>query len=132
VDTLVFFFDRTFGTKLPQALLSLKCPALIKWHQSEGFAHDTPDDVWMNVVGPRKWICLSQDRKWHLNDNELLAVKQHAMKCFYLPSANTDRWITLCHIVSRHEKIMELARENDGPVVFEMKGNRQFYRIKLP
>ncbi len=84
----------------------------------------------MNVVGPRKWICISQDRKWHLNDSELLAVKQHAMKCFYLP--NIDRWTTLCHFVSRHEKIMSLARANNGPVVFEMKANRQFYPVKLP
>ncbi len=130
MDTLVFFFDRTFGTKLPQALLSLKCPALVKWHQGEGFAHDTPDDVWMNVVGPRKWICLSQDRKWHLNESELLAVKQHAMKCFYLP--NEDRWLTLCKLAARHEKIMELARRRPGPFVFEMKANRQLYPVKLP
>jgi PIN like domain len=132
VDSLVFFFDRTFGTRLPKALASLKPPVLIKWHQEEGFAKDAPDDEWMAVVGPRKWICLSQDRKWHLVPSELLAVKQHAMKCFYLPSARTDRWITMCHIASRHEKIQELARENAGPVVFEMKANRQFYRIKLP
>ena len=132
MDTLVFFFDRTFGTRLPKALVSLKAPALIKWHQAEGFAGNTPDDVWMNVVGPRRWLCLSQDRKWHLVPSELQAVKQHAMKCFYLPSARTDRWITLCHIVSRHQRIMELARANTGPVVFEMKANRQLYKVKLP
>jgi hypothetical protein len=132
VGTLVFFFDRTFGTRLPKALNSLKPPVLIRWHQEEGFAHDTPDDQWMSVVGPRRWICLSQDRKWHLVESELLAVKQHALKCFYLPSANTDRWVTLCHLVSRHEKIQALAREQDGPFVYEMKANRQFYRIKLP
>lgn len=132
MDTLVFFFDRTFGTRLPKALASLKPPVKIKWHQEQGFAMDMPDDEWMAVVGPRKWICLSQDRKWHLNDSELLAVKQHAMKCFYLPSANTDRWVTMCHIASRHEKIQELARKHNGPFVFEMKANRQFYRVKLP
>jgi hypothetical protein len=130
VDAIVFFFDRTFGTKLPRALHSLKCPFLVKWHQDEGFRDNTPDDEWMNVVGPRKWICLSQDRKWHLNQSELLAVKQHSMKCFYLP--NADRWVTLCQLASRHQKIMELSRTHAGPFVFDMKGNRQFYRIKLP
>lgn len=132
MDTLVFFFDRTFGTRLPKALASLKAPVLIKWHQAEGFAGNTPDDVWMNVVGPRKWLCLSQDRKWHLVPSELQAVRQHAMKCFYLPSARTDRWVTLCHIVSRHQRMMELARTNAGPVIFEMKANRQLYKIRLP
>jgi PIN like domain len=132
VDTLVFFFDRTFGTRLPKALASLKPPVLIKWHQEQGFPKDMPDDEWMAVVGPRKWICISQDRKWHLVPSELLAVKQHAMKCFYLPTAQTDRWITMCHIASRHKRIQDLARANVGPIVFEMKANRQFYKVKLP
>jgi hypothetical protein len=38
----------------------------------------------------------------------------------------------MCHIASRHEKIQELARKHNGPFVFEMKANRQFYRVKLP
>jgi hypothetical protein len=109
---------------------SLAPPVTIKWHQGEGFADNAPDDAWMNIVGPRKWICLSQDRKWHLRAAELLAVKQHAMKCFYLP--NVHRWVTMCQLASRHKKIMELSRANAGPFVFELKGNLQFYRIKLP
>ena len=132
MDTLVFHFDRTFGTRLPKALASLKPPMLIKWHQAEGFAQNMPDDQWMGVVGPRQWIVLSQDRHFHLRENELLAIKQHAIKCFYLPCANEDRWVSMCHIASRYGKIMELARVNSGPFVFEMKDNRQFYRINLP
>jgi len=91
-----------------------------------------PDDEWLNIVGPRRWIVLSQDRKFHLYPNETLAIKQHGIRCFYLPSANTDRWIALCHIVSRYEKIQELSRTKNPPFIYEMKQNRQFYPVKLP
>jgi len=131
VDTLVFFFDRTFGTRLPKAINSLQPEEFkVKWHQEEGFKDNTPDDEWMNIVGPRRWICLSQDRQWHLRETELLAIKQHAIKCFYFP--NIHRWITMCQIASRHKKIIELARNNSGPFVYELKGNNQLYQIKLP
>jgi hypothetical protein len=130
VDTLVFFFDRTFGTRLPKVLASLDTPFTVKWHQAEGFAGNAPDDEWLNVIGPRKWICLSQDRQWHLRESELLAVKQHSIKCFYL--ANVHRWTTMCQITSRHEKIMQLSRARSGPFVYELKKNRQFYPVKLP
>ena len=75
---------------------------------------------------------LSQDRKFHLFENERLAIKQHSIRCFYLPTANTNRWISLCHIVSRYEKIMEFARTKPAPFIYEMKNNRQFYSVKLP
>lgn len=132
MDTLVFFFDRTFGIRLPKALGSLKPPMLIKWHQEQGFAQDMPDDEWLSVVGPRKWVVLSQDRKYHLLENELLAIKQHAIRCFYLPCASEDRWVSLCHFVSGYERMQELARTEKAPFIYEMKGNRQFYAIKLP
>ena len=130
MDTLVFFFDRTFGTRLPKALASLDTPFTVKYHQSEGFRDNMPDDEWLGIIGPRKWICLSQDRKWHLVQAELLAIKQHAIKCFYLP--NVHRWTTMCQITARHETIMNLSRANAGPFVFELKGNSRFYPVKLP
>jgi hypothetical protein len=132
VDTLVFFFDRTFGTRLPKALASMRPPVLIKWHQDEGFAQNMPDDEWLSIVGPRKWVVLSQDRKFHLLENEILAIKQHSIRCFYLPAARENRWTSLCHFIWRHEKMQQLARTQSAPFVYEMKRNRQFYKVKLP
>lgn len=118
--------------RLPKALASMKPPMLIKWHQEQGFAQDMPDDEWLAIVGPRRWVVLSQDRKYHLLENEMLAIKQHSIRCFYLPCASEDRWVSLCHFVSRYGKIMEIARTQQPPFIYEMKGNRQFYKIRLP
>jgi PIN like domain len=132
VDTLVFYFDRTFGARLPKAIHSMQPPFLVKWHQEEGFANDMEDDAWMGIVGPRKWIVLSQDRKFHKLQAELLAIKQHSIRCFYMPMARENRWTSLCHIAWRWEKIQQIARSQTPPFIYEMKGNRQFYKIRLP
>jgi hypothetical protein len=69
---------------------------------------------------------LSQDRKFHELQAELLAIKQHAMRCFYMPMAREDRWTSLCHIAWRWEKMQEIARDQPPPFIYEMKANRQF------
>ena len=103
----------------------------IRWHQEQLFAKDMPDDEWMEIVGPRGWVVLSQDRKFHVRENELLAVKQHNIRCFYLPCASDDRWVSLCHIVRRHEKMMELAVTIPPPFIYELKGNGRLYKVKI-
>lgn len=115
--------------RLPGALARLKPPVKIKWHQEQKFAPNMPDDEWMGIVGPRGWVVLSQDRKWHVRENEREAVRQHSLKCFYFPSAN--RWQSLCQIIGKHEKMMEIVATNDGPFIYELKGNSRFYKVEV-
>lgn len=129
---LTFYFDRTFGMRLPKALNSMKPPVRIRWHQGQGFHQQMPDDEWLAIVGPRKWVVLSQDRKFHVRDNEAAAIRQHKVRCFYLPCASEDRWVSLCHFVRRYEKIIELAESQPAPFIYELKGNGQFYKVRLP
>jgi hypothetical protein len=117
---------------MPKAIHSMQPPFLVKWHQEEGFANDMEDDAWMGIVGPRKWIVLSQDRKFHKLQAELLAIKQHSIRCFYMPMARENRWTSLCHIAWRWEKMQQIARNETPPFIYEMKGNRQFYKVRIP
>jgi hypothetical protein len=132
VGPLTFFFDRTFGTRLPKALSSMKPPVAIKWHQEEGFSIDSPDDEWLGKVGPKKWVVLSQDRKWHRVESELAAIKQHNIRCFYLPCASEPRWFSLCLIAKIHEKMMELANEEPAPFIFDITKKGKFQMVDLP
>ena len=126
---LTFFFDRTFGTRLPSVLAKMKPPVRVKWHQEQGFPHKMPDDEWMGVIGPRNWIAISQDRKWHLLENELAAVRQHELGCFYLPSVN--RWESLIQMVTRCERMVRLTNETPRPFIYELKGNGRLYRVQI-
>jgi hypothetical protein len=132
VDSLTFYFDRTFGKRLPRALNDLRPPVQIHWHQEQRFPQDMPDDEWLSIVGQKRWVVLSQDRKFHIRDNEAKAIKHYAVRCFYLPCAQQSRWMSLCHIVKRHVKMQELAALKGAPFIFELKNNGQFYSVKLP
>jgi hypothetical protein len=131
MDSLTFYFDRTFGKRLPRALNSLKPPGDIRWHQGERFPQNMPDDEWMNVVGPKRWVVISQDRKFHLFEAEKKAIIQHAIKCFYFPCASEDRWISLCGFTKHHLKVIQIAKSMSGPFIYELKGNGRFYKVRL-
>ena len=60
---LTLYFDVNLGRRIPEALISLKCPFVIKYHlgllDAEGnllFPQNTPDDVWLEYVGQRSWL----------------------------------------------------------------------------
>ncbi len=128
---LTFYFDRTFGKRLPGALNQLGPPMKIEWHQKQKFAQNMPDDQWMSVVGPRGWVVISQDRKFHVNKNELQAIKQHNIKCFYFPCASDPLWESLGYFVRRHKKMMDIASSKAAPFIFDLKKNGQFYKVSL-
>ena len=87
---LTLYFDINLGRRIPEALISLKCPFVIKHHlgllDAEGnplFPQNTPDDVWLEYVGQRGWIVISRDGKFHRTAIERETIKQHGVGCFY-------------------------------------------------
>lgn len=130
MDTLTFFFDRNFGTHLPQALRLMRPPMAIRWHQDEGFRQTAPDDEWLGQVRP-DWVIPSQDRKWHQIESEKAAVKQHNLRCFYLPCASETRWYSLCLFAKIHEKLMELVHEEPAPFIFDVNRKGKFTPVDL-
>lgn len=129
MDQLVFYFDRNFGKRLPNALSKLRPPVQIRWHQGERFRGDMPDDEWLEIVGKKNWIVLTQDVKFHLIEHEIAAVKQHSVKCFYFPGANDGMWSTLCSFTRFHGKMMGLANTTNAPFIFQVKGNGQIKQV---
>jgi hypothetical protein len=90
-----------------------------------------PDDEWMQIVGPRHWIVLSQDRKWHINEAEIAAIRLYNIKCFYLPCNPFDRWDLLCLFIAKHKKISQLANDKEGPFIYEIGANGRFRKINI-
>lgn len=130
MDQLTFFFDRNFGTRLPKAFRRMNPPMEIRWHQDEGFRQSSPDDEWLGQVKP-DWIILSQDRKWHRVETERAAIKQHNLRCFYIPGASETRWYSLCIFARIHEKLMELSRDAPAPFIFDASRNGKFLPVNL-
>jgi PIN like domain len=129
MDKLTLYFDRNVGKRLPSALSKLRPPAEIRWHQGEGLAHDLPDDVWLERVAKRNWVVLTQDMRFHVNESEHQAVRQHAVRCFYLPGAQDGMWQTLCTFTRIHKKILELSVSTPAPFIFAFSASGRYKRI---
>jgi PIN like domain len=85
------------------------------------FRHDTPDDEWMEYVGAKGWIVISQDYSFHLEPSVLSVIKQHRVKVFYLWGASDPKREVMRVFLNNHTKIIATASANDGPYVFRIK-----------
>ena len=88
-----------------------------------------PDDEWLELVGKKDWIVLTQDQKFHLIDNEIEAVKQHSVKCFYFPGASLGLWETFCIFAKYNSRLTKLASQLQAPFIYEVKANGHFKKI---
>jgi hypothetical protein len=74
--SLVYFTDRDLGKRFPEILRS---SGLNVERHADHFAPDTPDAVWLEVVGGRGWIAITHDRRIRYKPNELAAVMRHGV-----------------------------------------------------
>lgn len=72
--SLVYFTDRDLGKRFPEIL---KSGGLTVERHADHFAHDTPDETWLEEIGKRGWIALTHDRRIRYKPNELNAVVRH-------------------------------------------------------
>ena len=70
----VYFTDRDLGKRFPEIL---KSGGLTVERHADHFAHDTPDETWLEEIGKRGWIALTHDRRIRYKPNELNAVVRH-------------------------------------------------------
>lgn len=70
----VFFTDRDLGRQFPAIL---KSNGLAVERHENHFSPDTPDEVWLEEVGRRRWVALTHDRRIRYKPNERDAVVRH-------------------------------------------------------
>lgn len=69
--TLVYFTDRDLGKAFPTILEGAGLG--VERHQSH-FAPNAPDEEWLRLVGERRWIGVTHDKRIRYKPNELAAV----------------------------------------------------------
>jgi hypothetical protein len=135
VAELTFFFDRCLGKRLPEAIRLTDPPFGVEYfHDPKAkikFKHNTPDDIWVPIIAQQGWFILSHDNKWHKNEVERVAVKQHAAGCFYLYGNNSLTWYKLRAFIRAADKIVALAKATQRPFIFRAASNGRVTHIKL-
>lgn len=128
-EDLTLFFDRCVGKQLPKALLELSCPFNVRYHQGEGFKHNTEDDAWLATVGAKKWIVLSHDAKWQDEDPAVEAIKQHKIGCFYIPGASSIGFFRLIRLARSYEKMRALIGSETRPYIYKIDAANRFKKL---
>ena len=105
---MTFFFDRSIGVTVPKALILLKLREQVEYHE-KWFASDELDDKWLPSVGQRGWTVIGHDRKYHLFENELRALKQYKIGCFYLWGGEVNKWEKMRVFAAAYDRIIKAA-----------------------
>ena len=72
----VYFTDRDLGKRFPEIL---KSAGLAVERHADHFAHDTPDEIWLETIGKKGWIALTHDHRIRYKPNERDAVTRHGV-----------------------------------------------------
>jgi len=119
---MIFFFDRDVGTCLPLALIQLHFDrqfSEMHFHQ-QLFAMGEPDDSWLPKVGQWGWTVVGHDSQHHLKENEISAIKQYGIGCFYLWGWHAKRWEKMQCFARAYDRIVEAEKTTPKPFIFRV------------
>jgi hypothetical protein len=144
---LTLYFDRNVGRKVPEALQLLGLKNVIHHHtprthlglkpikgQKGLFADNETDDSWLKFVGEKGWIVLTQDSKFHKKgfENELSAIKQFNVGCFYIWGAEAPRWDKMIALCKAYENIVDASNVTAKPFIYSCSKGGSLSQIPIP
>jgi hypothetical protein len=135
VAQLTYFFDRCIGKRLPDSIRRADPPFQVEYFDDPKatvkLKQDTPDDVWLPLIAKRGWVIVSHDAKWHKNEVERAAVKQHSAACVYLYGNNSLTWHKLRVFMRVSERLNKLVVATPRPFILRVTGNGHITPVKI-
>lgn len=131
---MILFFDRDIGTSLPKALLGLSFDVQfneVHYHQQD-FLMDAPDDEWLRVVGEWGWTVIGHDAQHHRMPNEIDAIKQYDIGCFYLWGHNAQRWRKMQCFARAYDAIVKAEATTPRPFIYRVHQQGTLASVPIP
>lgn len=128
---MTLFFDRSVGTRFPKALMDLRLPVGVTYHQLH-FAPDESDDAWLPVVGRNGWTVVGHDHSYHKNESELDAILTHNVGVFYMWGSEATSWEKLVVFARAFDKIIRKQEQTERPFLFRVQKNGRVVEDYLP
>ena len=132
MEQLTFYFDRSFGRRLPEALRRLGLAVEFQHDKKSRFPASAPDDKWLAEVGKRNWVVFSHDQKFHLLPAELSAIKQHNVGCFYLWGPNAKTWDKARVFAKAYDRIVAAVKLEHRPFIYHVTKSGALKKVKMP
>jgi hypothetical protein len=103
----------------------------VRSHEGEGFPDKLPDDEWLNIVGPQRWIVCSHDAKWHLphEDAAMKAIQQHKIGCFYLWGASSPGFFKMKSFAHNYDKIKKVCDTERRPFIYRVTCHNRLLKV---
>ena len=127
---MILFFDRSVGTVIPRILKwhELHLPVGIEYHEGH-FNMALEDDAWLPTVGNWGWSVIGHDRYHEKSENELSAIRQYGIGCFYLWGAESSRWEKLRCFARAFDRIVEAEANTPRPFIFDIARTGSLKRL---
>jgi hypothetical protein len=110
-----FFLDRAFGGKL--ILEKLRGAGLTVESHHVRFRHNTPDAVWLQAVGEKKWIVLTRDAMIGRRHLELDALLSARARVFVVVAKEYTDEASGNIIIAALPKILKMLDESRFPFI---------------
>lgn len=135
-DGNTLFWDKNFGKTVPEVLHRLKPPGIRVRHYLQQYpntanASEGGDDTWLKEVGEQGWFVISQDYNLHVRQNELYAMRQYDIGCFYLPGASSPKWDKCRYFMRAYDRIVNAMSDVPRPFLFDINKNGTLSQIEL-
>jgi PIN like domain len=115
-----FFLERSLGNgkviveELRKA--GIKVEPHAKW-----FRHDTPDPIWLPIIGEKKWIVLMRDQEIGRRLLELDALIDGGVKAFVLVSGQLKDFDNAQIFIKAMPRILSMVDENSFPFIAKIQ-----------
>lgn len=90
------------------------------------------DDKWLPAVGNYGWIVVTQDWNLHTKQNELFALKQHKIGCFYLWGAEATKWEIMRCFARAYDHIIEAGTSTPKPFIYRVNQRGKLTVVPIP
>ena len=114
-DDPTLFLDRGLGTKVIATALR-KIGAKVEVHDDH-FAPDAPDEEWLRVVGDRRWVVLTKDRKLRYHRLALNAIRRAKVHAFILTAGDVQGSEMATTFVKALPRIYRLSERRPPPLI---------------
>ena len=133
---MIFFWDRNIPKSIPEAIRTLNPPFENKIHR-EHFPHfdhvpESGDENWLSLLGEHEWFLLTKDHRLHHRVNEVQAIKQYRVGCFYLWGRNAKKWDIAQCFMAAVPAIVKAAEATPRPFVFRVSRLGQLSSVPIP
>jgi hypothetical protein len=125
---VTFFFDRSVGRKVPDALKLLGADVV---KHDDLFEPDTPDDHWLIAAASNGWTVITKDKRIRFNEAERRAIQDARVGCFVLLSPRLTRWTMARLLLQIWERLEEISAQEARPFIYGVHADGSIRRLRL-